>query len=124
MVQRCELPSHLVRLVEGRVDRAGQPESVGDRRECGKDGEGIGAADHVEVVDLAVLLAQPQSFSEEQEIELAPLGRLSKLRKRAELDVTAGGWVAPHGGVVYTRKVGGEVNLLDRLAHLKFLGVG
>src|SRR5205823_6562139 len=81
MVQGSELPSHLVGLIEGRVDRAGQPKSVSDCRQCGQHCEGVGTADHVEVVDLAVLLAESQPFGEKQEIELAPLGRLSKVRK-------------------------------------------
>ena len=119
MVQRGELPGHLVGLIEGRVDRAGQPESLGDCRQCGQHGEGVGTANHIEVVDLAVLLAKPQPFGEEQEVELAPLGRLSKSRKRAELDMAASRRLAPHGGVVDARKVRGQVNLLDRLAHVE-----
>ena len=65
-----ELAGHLVGLVEGRVDRAREAEVVGDGGECGEDREGVGAADDVQVVDQPVLLAQPQPFGEEQEVEL------------------------------------------------------
>ena len=112
VVEAGELAGHLVRLVERGVDRAGQPEVLGDRGQGGQDREGVGAADHVEVVDLPVLLAQPQSFGEEQEVELASLGGLGELAERVELDVAAGGGVAPHGRVVHAGKVRGQVDLL------------
>ena len=57
MIQRGELAGHLVGLVEGRVDGAGEPQSIGHRGERGQNREGVGAADDVEVVDLSVLLA-------------------------------------------------------------------
>jgi len=89
MVQARELPGHLVGLVEGRVDGAGQAQPVGHRRQSGQDGEGVGAPDHVEVVDLAVLLAQAQPLGQEQEVELGPLRRLGQVHERAEVDVAA-----------------------------------
>ena len=115
VVERGELAGHLVGLVERGVDRAGQPEPVGDGGERGQDGEGVGPADDVEVVDLAVLLAQPQPLGEEEEVELGALGGLREVRERAELDVAAGRRVAPHGGVVDAGEVGGEVDLLAGL---------
>ena len=53
-----------------------RPEPLGHRRQRGQHGEGVGPADHVEVVDLAALLAQPQTLGEEEEVELAALGGL------------------------------------------------
>jgi hypothetical protein len=85
---------------------------LGHRGQGGQDREGVRPADHVEVVDQPVLLAQPQSFGEEQEVELASLGGLRELAERVELDMAAGGRVAPHGRVVHAGKVRGQVNLL------------
>ena len=65
-------------------------------------------ADHVQVVDLAALLAQPQPLGEEEEVELAALGGLREVHERVELDVAAGGGVAPHGGVVHAGEVRGQ----------------
>ena len=112
VVEAGELAGYLVRLVERGVDRAGQPDVLGHRGQGGQDREGVGPADHVEVVDQPVLLAQPQSFGEEQEVELASLGGLGELAERVELDMAAGGGVAPHGRVVHAGKVRGQVNLL------------
>ena len=117
VVEAGELPGHLVRLVEGGVDRARQPQPVGDGGERGEDGEGVRTADDVEVVDLAVLLAEPEPFGEEEEVELGALGGLGQSHERAELDVAAGGRVAPDGGVVDAREVGGEVDLLAGFTH-------
>ena len=47
MIEAGELAGHLIRLVEGGVDRAGQAEPVGDRRERGQDGKRVGAPHHV-----------------------------------------------------------------------------
>ena len=117
MVQRRELPGDLVRFVEGRVDGAGQAEAIGHRGQRGEHREGVRAADHVEVVDLAALLAQAQALGEEHEVELAAFGGLGEVDERAELDVTARRGIAPHRGVVDAGEVRGEVNLLDWLAH-------
>ena len=119
VVERRELPGHLVGLVERRVDGAGQPEPVGDGRKRGQHREGVRSADHVEVVDLAALLAQPQALGQEHEVELAAFGGLGEVDERTELDVAAGRGIAPHGGVVDAGKVRGEVNLLDWLAHAR-----
>ena len=89
-----------------------EAEAVGDGGERGEHGEGVGAADDVEVVDLAALLAQPQPLGEEEEVELGPLGGLREVDERAELDVAAGRRVAPDGGVVDAGEVRGEVDLL------------
>jgi len=121
VIQAGELPGHLVRLVEGRVNGAGQAEPVGHRRESGQDGKSVGPPDHVEVIDLAVLLAQPQALGEKQKVELGPLGGLGQMRERAELDMAARAGVAPHRGVVHGGEMGSEVNLLDGLRHDRVL---
>ncbi len=124
VVERRELAGHLVGLVEGRVDRPGQPEVLGHRRQGGEDGERVRAADHVQVVDLAVLLPQPQPLGQEHEVELAPLSGLGEVAERLEFDVAAPGRVAPHGGVVDAGEMRGKMDLLERLAHgLSFLGI-
>ena len=112
VVEAGELPGHLVRLVERGVDRPGQAEPVGDRGQRGQHGERVRPADHVQVVDLAALLAQPQPLGQEQEVELGPLGGLGQVHERAELDVAAGPRVAPHRRVVDAGEVGGQVDLL------------
>jgi hypothetical protein len=90
---------------------------AGHRGQRGQHGEGVRPADHVQVVDQAVLLAQPQPLGQEQEVHPGPLGRLGQVRERAELDVAARPRVAPHGGVVDAGEVRGEVHLLERLGH-------
>ena len=117
MIQTGELARDLVRLVERGIDGAGQTDPVGDGRESTQHGERIGPADHIEVVDLPALLAQAQSLCEKQEVEFCPLGGLREMHERAEFDVAAGLRITPHRGVVDTRKVRGQVDLLQRLAH-------
>jgi hypothetical protein len=117
MVKAGELARHLVRLVERGVDGPGQAQPVSHRGEGGEHREGVRPADHVEVVDLAVLLAQPQALGEEQEVELGPLRGPRQVRERAELDVAAGSRIAPHGGVVHAGEMRGEMDLLERHAH-------
>ena len=56
----------------------------------GQDRQRVGAADDVEVVDLAALLAQAQALGEEEEVELAPLGGLGEVDERVELDLALG----------------------------------
>jgi hypothetical protein len=65
VVETGELPRHLVGLVERGVDGAGQAKPVGHGAERGQNGERIGAADDVQVVDEAVLLPQAQSLGQE-----------------------------------------------------------
>jgi hypothetical protein len=112
VIEAGELARHLIRLVERGVDRAGQAEPVGDRSQRGEHGEGVRAAHHVQVVDLAVLLTQTQALGEEQEVELGPLGGAGQVREGAELDVTAGPWITPHRGVVHAGEMRREMNLL------------
>ena len=112
VVEGGELPGHVIRLVERRVDRSGQSDPAGDRGQRGEDAEGVRAADHVEVVDLTVLLAQSQTLGQEQEVELGPLGDLRETAERLEFDVAARARVAPHGGVVDAGEVGREMDLL------------
>jgi hypothetical protein len=121
VVQAGELPRHLIRLVESGVDRARQAEPVSDRGERGQDGKGVRAAHHVEVVNLAVLLPQPQALGEEQEVELGAFSRPGQMREGAELDVAARARVAPDRRVVHAGKVRGEMDLLDWLGHGRLL---
>ena len=89
VVEGGELSCHFERFVEGRVDGPGQAETVGDRGQCGEHGERVGPADDIEVVDASAVFAQPQAFSEEEEVEQAPLGGLGQVDERVELDLAA-----------------------------------
>ena len=111
MIEGGELPCDVDGFVEGRIDGAGQAEVGGDRRQRGQHGEGVRSTDHVEVVDQPVLLAEPQSFGEEEEVELPALGGLREVDERVELDLAARRRVAPHRGVVDPGEVGGEMDL-------------
>ena len=82
MVERGELPGDLVRLVVRRLDRACQPQVPGHRGDRGEHGHRVRPADHVQVVDLAALLAQPQPLGEEEEVEQARLGGPRQVRER------------------------------------------
>ncbi len=116
VVERGELAGHLIGLVEGGVDGAGQAQALGHRGQGGEHREGVGPADHVQVVYFTALFTQPQPLREEEEVELGALGRLREVDERVEVDMAAGGRVAPHGGVVDAREVGREMDLLERLA--------
>ncbi|CPU65353.1 Uncharacterised protein [Mycobacteroides abscessus] len=111
-VEGRELLRELPRLVERRVDRAREAEPLRDGRERGEDGQRVGAADDVEVVDAALVLAQAQALGEEEEVELRVLGAAREVLERREVDLAARAGVAPHGGVVDAREVGAEVDLL------------
>ena len=117
VVQRRELPDHLIGLVERRVDRARQTEVFRDRSQRGQHGEGVRTADHVEVVDLAALFAQPQPLGEEHEVELAALGGLGEVHERAKVDVAARLGIAQRRRMVYAGEVRSEVNLPYWLGH-------
>lgn len=117
MVERGELPCHFVRFVEGGVDRPRQAQLVGDGGQGAQHGERVGSADYVQVVDLPVLLAQAQPLGQEEEVELGALGGPGEVGEGAEVDLAAGGRVAPHGAVVDAGEVGGEMDLLDGLTH-------
>src|SRR5690606_41969618 len=69
-----ELLGQCVRLVEGRVDGAGQAEVGGGTGEGLEHREGVGAPHDVEVVDAVAVLTQPESFGEEEEVEPAAFG--------------------------------------------------
>src|SRR5262249_22446836 len=92
----------------------GRRATVGHRRQRGQHGERVGPPHHVEVEDLAAWRAQPTTLGEEEEAELASLGRLGQVHEGGEVGLAAGLRVAPHGGVVDPREVGGEVDLLGR----------
>ena len=75
-----------------------------------------GRPDHVEVVDAAAVLAQPQPFGEEEEVEQPALGGAGEVHERVELDLAARRGIGPHRGVVDPGKVGGQMNRLAVLA--------
>src|SRR5262249_35074422 len=116
VVQRRVLPGELVRLVVGRLVGADQPEMPGHRRQGGQHGEGMRAANHVEVMDRAALLAQPEPFRQEEEVELAPLRGPRQVGERREVNLAARPGVAPHRVVVDPGEVRPEDDLLNRLA--------
>lgn len=111
VVQRGEPASGLVGLVERRVDGRGEAEALGDGREGVQDGEGLRPPDDVEVVDAPLVLAQPQPFREEEEVEQAALGGSGKVLERREVDLGARERIGPDGGVVDPREVGGQMDL-------------
>ena len=78
----------------------------------GEHGERVGPADHVEIEDLAAVLAEAEALGEEEEVELAPLGDLREVHERREVGLAARGRITPHGRVVHAREVRGEVDLL------------
>jgi hypothetical protein len=86
----------------------------GDAGQRRQHGERVGAADGVEVVNLAPLLAEAQALGEEEEVELAALGRLCQVDERLELDLALRLRITPHRGVVHAGEVGGEDHLLGR----------
>lgn len=111
VVEGGEPAGRFVGLVEGGVDGGGETEPVGDGRERGEHGQRLGPADHVQVVDEPLVLAQPQPLGEEEEVEQPPLGRAREVFERGELDLAAGARVGPDGGVVHAGEVRGEVHL-------------
>jgi hypothetical protein len=112
MVQGGELAGQFVRLVEGGVEGPGQAEPFGHRGQGGQHGQGVRAADHVQVVDEATLFAEPQALGQEEEVEQAAFGGPGQVLEGAEVDLTAGPRVAPHGRVVHAREVRAEDDLL------------
>ncbi len=115
VIEGGELPGHVVGLVERRIDRPRQSDPGGDGGQCRQDAEGVGPAHHVKVVDLPVLLAQAQTFGQEQEVELGALGDLRESAERFEFDVATRPRVAPDGGVVDAGEVRRQVDLFARL---------
>jgi hypothetical protein len=116
VVQGGELPRDFVRLVVRGLDRAEQAELAGDGGEGGQDGHRVRPSDDVQVVDRAALLAQPQPFREEEEVERGGLGGAGQVRERGEGDLAARRRVAPHRVVVDAGEVRAEDHLLLPLA--------
>src|SRR5690606_38610282 len=114
VVQGGQLPGQLVGLVEGGAERAGQPQAAGDRRQRGQHGERVGPADDVQVVDPAPVLAEPQPFGEEEEVEPPALGGPGQVGEGGEVDLAPGGRVGPDRGVVDAGEVRGQPDLLAR----------
>src|SRR6478672_11080618 len=78
--------------------------------------ERVGAADHVQVVDAAAVLPQPQALGQEEEVEQATLRGARQTDERVELDLAARLRIGPHRGVVDPGEVRGQVNRLAVLA--------
>ena len=114
VVERRELTGELVRLVERRRERADETDVLGDPGERREDRERVGAPEHVEVVHLPAVLAQPQTLGQEDVVEQPALGVAGEVLERGEVDLAARGRVGPHGLVVHTGEVGGEVDLALR----------
>ncbi len=119
VVQGGEAAGQFVGLVEGGVDGGGEAEPFGGGGERGEDGQRLGAADHVEVVDAPLVLAQPQPLGEEEEVEEAAFGGSGQVGEGGEGDLPPAGSgrrgrglgvLGPDGGVVDAREVGGEVH--------------
>jgi hypothetical protein len=89
VVEGGELPCHFEWFVERGVDGAGQAQPVGDGSQRSEDGEGVGTADHIQIVDAAAVLAQSQTLGEEEEVEQSALRRSREMNERVELDLTA-----------------------------------
>ncbi len=64
VVQRRELLRELDGFVERGLQRADEADVLGDPGEGGEDRERVRAPDDVEVVDAALLLAEPQPLGE------------------------------------------------------------
>ena len=114
VVEGGEPAGQFVRLVEGRVDGGGEAEPVGDGGQSAQHREGLGSADHVQIVDAPLVLAQPQPLREEEEVEPAALRRAGEVLEGGEVDLALRAGVGPDGGVVHAGEVGGEVHLLPR----------
>src|ERR1700738_52816 len=105
MVERRELPCHFEWFVEGGVDGSGEPDPVSDPGQRCKHGESVRSSHHVQVVNPAAVLPQPQAFGQEEEVEQAAFGRSREMYEGVEFDLAAGAGIGPHGGVVDPRKV-------------------
>lgn len=75
-VQSGEAAREIGGLVEGGVGGADQADPAGDGGQRGKLGDGVRPPGHVEIVDPAVDLPQPESLAEEERVEQASFGGL------------------------------------------------
>ncbi|NCL72685.1 hypothetical protein AIIKEEIJ_00120 [Rhodococcus sp. YH1] len=113
MVEGGELLGQFVRLVEGGVDRAREPE-VGRRTGEGLENrKGVGPADDVEIVDAAAVFAQPQSLGQEEEVEQSAFCGPGQVQEGLEVDLALRFGIRPHGRVVDAREVRGQMDLLS-----------
>ena len=99
-----ELPGQLVRLVEGRVQRADQTDVLRDGGERGEHRERVGPARDVVLEHAAGALAQRESLGEEEVIEPAALGGLGDVAERVERDLAARVGVLPRRVLVDARR--------------------
>ncbi len=110
VVQGGEPAGEFVGLVERGVDRGGESEASGDRGQRVEHGQGLGAADHVQVVEAALVLTQPQPLGEEEEVEQTAFGGAREVLEGGEVDLRARARIGPDGGVVDAGEVRGEVH--------------
>ena len=113
-VERRQLARQRIGLVEGGRQRADQPDMAGDGGQRGQDRQGVRAAGHVEIVEAALLLAHPQAFGQEDEVEPAALHRLGEVPERGEGDLAARRRIAPDGEIVHAGELRPEDDLLLR----------
>lgn len=86
MVQGGQSAGEFERLVERGVGRGGQPQALGHRGERVEDGERLGAAGHVQVMDTALVFARPRPLGEEEEVEQPAFGGPGEVLEGGELD--------------------------------------
>jgi len=90
---------------------------LGDAGERGQHRKRVRPADHVLVEDLPQPLAQDQTLSEEEEIELAAFRGLRQMAKRGEVDLASGRRVRPQRLVIDAPEVGTQDDLPGVLTH-------
>ena len=112
MVEGGELPGDFVGFVESGVDGPGKAQPIGNGSQRGQDGEGVRAADHVQVVDVPALLTQAQPLGQEEEVEAGPLRGTGHVGEGAEFDLAPRAGIAPDRGVVDAGEMGRQVDLL------------
>jgi hypothetical protein len=95
-----------------------ETDALGDARQGRQLRDRVGAADDVEVQDLAVLLAQSETLSEEERVEQSPLGRRDDVSEGFEVDLRTTRCVGPDRGVVHALKEHAEVNLCVGTEHV------
>lgn len=84
----------------------------GDAGQRAEHGDRLGASDDVQIVDTALVLAQPQPLGEEEEVEQSAFGGAGQVLEGGELDLGLRLRIGPDGGVVDTREVRGQMHPL------------
>lgn len=86
-VQGVQPVSQVRRVVVGGVLRGHQPDLAGDLGQGCQHGLGVGPADHVEVVHVPEVFAQPQSLPEEEGGEQSTFGGLGQVPEGLEVSL-------------------------------------